>query len=365
MLERSQMARQRALDPPFEGSNPSAPAIFLLNNFMADIKILTHIDFDGIFSGAIIYYELVALCQRPDIILATPKNLDKPFKELSSSITKIKSLYIADLSVNDNITNLIEPNLEILKKSGVEIYWYDHHQWTIKTIETVKKYCKELIVLTKYKTAAELLVKENIFTSEYSQKLVRAIKNQYIDDIEREWGEEWKYYLNSLSDNKIDFIKIENAIIKLSKNQKFNFFEKLKIKKVIKQRKVSDKFIENKHRIEETSHGRKFTVIDLREAKNINQMIAREITAKNNSDFYISVLDNNRLQIGIGANRTLDFRELFSLKKYKGYEYNIKGHSYVAAVYFTPSFISILKNIFSKKFNDETEAIIELMKERY
>lgn len=332
-----------------------------------NIKVLTHIDFDGIFSGSILFVEIKRLFNtNPDIILGMPKNLDKPLQEISSSLSKIDKLYIADLSLNDNLIDTIEPFLKSLKGAGTEIYWYDHHQWTKKALYTAEKYCSDFKVMTKYKTAAELMVVETELNSEYSKKLVRTIKNRYSDDEEKEWGNTWKYFLSSLSADSIDFVSIENAIIKLAKNQEFNFFDIKKIEKMKKQEELTQKFIEKEHRIETTFDNHKFVVVDMRDAKNVSQMAPRQVAAHHKVDFYIAVLDNNRLQVGNSYGKNLNFKPLHSVKKIEKYtNFNIKGHSYVAAVYFTPGFFSIIKNIFSKKFVDEIEAFIRFIKEKY
>lgn len=332
-----------------------------------NIKVLTHIDFDGIFSGSILFYEIKRLFNTtPEIVLGMPKNLDKPLREISSSLSKIDKLYIADLSLNDNLIDTIEPFLNSLKSAGTEIYWYDHHQWTKRALDTAQSYCVDFKVMTKYKTAAELMVVETELNSDYSQKLVRTIKNRYADNTEKEWGDTWKYFLSSLSADKIDFIAIENAIIKLAKNKEFNFFDKKKIKKMKKQDEITKKFVEKEHRIETTYNNKKFVIVDMRDAKNVSQMAPRQVAAHHKVDFYVAVLDNNRLQVGNSYGKNLNFKPLHQIKKVEKYaNFNIKGHSYVAAVYFTPGFISMIKNIFSKKFNDEIEAFIRLLKERY
>jgi len=332
---------------------------------MADIKIITHIDFDGIFSGAILLNELKQKNIIADLILAIPKYLDKPFQELCSSFSKIKQIYIADLSLNENLIEQIEPSLDTLKKQGTEIFWYDHHQWTPSALATARKYCSELLVITKYKTAAELMVVEKQFSSEYSKKLIRTIKSQYANKEEEKWGEEWKYFLNAIGNENINFTEIENSIKKLAANKQFNFFEKLKIKRIAKLKDKISNFINKEHRIETTEKNHKFVIVDLREAKNMNQMVSRDIANAKNVDFYVSVLDNNRLQIGRGKNYKINFKPLLELKEYKGIKYSIKGHSYVVAVYFTPGFFSILKSIFTGKLNTEIETIIDLLKERY
>jgi len=118
-------------------------------SFLSDLEdnpstvVLTHIDADGYSSAA-----LVADYRGPDTVVLPVSyhdayGLRDALSDLAGEITAETTVYIVDLAANDRH---IEGHLLLLEQAGVDVVWYDHHQWDDDTRDAVERADVTLVV---------------------------------------------------------------------------------------------------------------------------------------------------------------------------------------------------------------------------
>lgn len=131
-------------------------------SFLAQLRddpatvVLTHIDADGYSSAA-----LVADYCGPDTAVQPLSyhgayGFRDALGDLADEITADTTVYIVDLAANDCH---IEAHLLPLEKAGVDVVWYDHHQWSDDARDAVERAGVTLVV-DEDECAASLLARE-------------------------------------------------------------------------------------------------------------------------------------------------------------------------------------------------------------
>jgi hypothetical protein len=337
--------------------------------------ILTHNDWDGIISGALLkHFSPLARVE-----ITTVNGVRWALKSLAKNPDKPHRLFITDVGISSESLADIEDSLIELQKAGVKIYWYDHHPWSNLSIDTAERDCEDLIVDPHYQNAADIVFKRITGADDpYAAQLMRLIGNR-LQPEEEEWGKKWRLLILSTQSAPSPG-DVADLIVKLADDKALSVADKFKIKRMEEEENIYKKFAQGKHREETTQSGMRFLVVDLRvfreeydDAGNLKRKFARhnppasigyDIVQYHNPDFYIMVLKNDRLSIRGGKERKFKVDALKGLKSIKGNPCRIAGHSYAAGVYLTVSPGSKLKYIWDWSLPREVEDFIEEVKTR-
>jgi len=329
---------------------------------MAKVLVITHNDFDGVFSGAMMLTALRKKKIIPALVITTPRRLAKTLTQQLGSFTLPDEVYITDLALNADLETEVLNVLHQMQEKGKKVYWIDHHRWDRDVLQRVTHLCESCIVKTSAKTAAQL-IKDEIFPDDPDVAKLWRLLYHKPPEKDSEWAKSWLDYLTKIQDTR-DFNKITASIIRLAykdqpggMSQFFLWFSRLG-----KRAKSIDQIAARK---EMTSKNHSLVVADLRGSGiNINSSY-RDLVSLYNTDIYLAVLDNTRLQLGRGNFRNFNTGPLHGTHKIGGATFEIRGHKYVASVTVNAGFMSKLKALFSKKYPAEIESFIALIKEKF
>jgi len=337
--------------------------------------IITHTDWDGIISGALLKH----FSPLAKVEVTSARGIRWALRALAKNPDKPHRLFITDVGIASESLADIEDALIDLQKAGVKIYWYDHHPWSNLSIDTAARDCADIIVNPKFRNAADIVFKR--ITGEddpYAAQLMRLINNKLTSE-EEVWGKNWRLLILA-TQSAPSFGDIVDLITKIAGNKAMSVSDKFKIKRMAEEEVIYKKFAEGKHREEITQSGMKFLVVDLRVFReeydtsgqlkkkfarhNPPASIGYDIVEHHNPDFYIMVLKNDRLSIRGGRDRKFKVDTIKGLKSIKGKPCRISGHSYAAGVYLTVGIASKLKYIYNWALPQEVEDFIEELKTR-
>ncbi len=142
-----------------------------LANGTESIFCMTHADFDGISSAALL---MRYMRMGPDhVVFGYPQVQDlKPAMESLLSMHPKNSLVIfTDVSVNDDAVQYIISSLASLRRSGNRIAWIDHHPWSEKAVSAMKRACDLLVCGEGNTCAAERVIEELGTDDDYAMKV--------------------------------------------------------------------------------------------------------------------------------------------------------------------------------------------------
>jgi len=337
--------------------------------------IITHTDWDGIISGALLKH----FSPLAKVEVTSARGIRWALRALAKNPDKPHRLFITDVGIASESLADIEDALIDLQKAGVKIYWYDHHPWSNLSIDTAERDCADIIVDPKFRNAADIVFKRVTGEDDpYAAQLMRLINNKLTPE-EELWGKNWRLLIMA-TQSAPSFGDIIDLITKIAGNKAMSVSDKFKIKRMAEEEVVYKKFAEGKHREEITQSGMKFLVVDLRvfreeygaggELKrkfarhNPPASIGYDIVEYHNPDFYIMVLKNDRLSIRGGRDRKFKVDTIKELKSIKGNPCRISGHSYAAGVYLTVGIASKFKYLYNWALPQEVEDFIEELKTR-
>ncbi|MDP8247330.1 MAG: hypothetical protein P9M00_04275 [Candidatus Tritonobacter lacicola] len=337
--------------------------------------VLTHTDFDGVVSGAMLRH---ILGPNTNIMLSSPARIHRSLEFLAMKPLKPNRLFIADLGVRTAKLPDVESALIDIAEAGTKIYWYDHHPWSKSSVETIERDAEDVIVDRTASDAAAIIQKRLGSKSPYCEKLLRFVSNRLEPD-EMEWGKQWQFLLMALQ-SKGSFAEREEAIVNLAENKELSFIDKRKVHQSEKDQEYTVKLARKSHRKETTASGKQFLVVDLRtfrvEEKDgkkkrvfdyhtVTSSIGWEIVKFQKPDFYILFYSNVRGSIRAGRNIPgLSFEPLQTLTKIKGKDCLIQGHGQASGVYLQLGMASKLKGMYNWSLPQEVENFIEEVKLR-
>ncbi len=338
-------------------------------------QIFTHSDWDGIFSGALLKY----FSPLARIEILTPRRLKWGFRNLARSADKPKRLFIADLPVaGDGDLPDIESSLIDLARGGMEIYWYDHHPWSPLCLETIRRDCKDLIVDTRVRNAAEI-VRQRLFGPDpYADKLLGLLGNQSAPE-DAEWGASWRRLIAATQSSGLTSDLVD-LIGNLAANRPFTVSDRFAINRMAEEETRYRKFAEKRHRKETTRSGQVLLVVDLRafrldfdeqgrphrafDRHTPPASIGHDIVEAHRPDVYIMVLKNDRLSIRSGHGRNAVLDPILGLKEIAGLPVQVAGHKYAAGVYLTVGLSGKIKSLWDWSLPQPVEDFIREVKEK-
>ena len=328
---------------------------------MSRILVITHNDFDGIFSGAMLLAGLRDRRAVLEVAIATPRRLAQTLTHLLGGFSFPDEVYIVDLALNADQEEEVLRVLHQLKERGRRVFWYDHHRWDRAVLDRAGYVCDTLCVNQQVKTAAQLLQQELFPEHPRVAKLLRLLYHQP-PEAGSAWAHEWLEYLEDTVARR-DPGAVRAAVYKLAYRERPGGMAALGgwFRRLLRREVPLDQL---PRRLETTQQGRALLVIDLRGAAvNINA-VYRQIIELFQPGIYIAVLENTLLQCGRGLDEGFSLEPLL-LEDGRGRNYTVKGHRYVGAVTLRPSLASIISQSFSRGYPREVEQFIALIRERY
>ncbi|HNW93830.1 MAG TPA: hypothetical protein PKM88_13055 [bacterium] len=329
---------------------------------MARILIITHNDFDGIFSGAMLLAGLRERRASVEVAIATPRRLARALTELLGGFSFPDEVYIVDLALNADQEAQVARVLNQLRERGRKVFWYDHHRWDREVRDRTGYVCDVLRVDQGMKTAAQLIRDEVFPEHPHVAKLFRLLYHQ-APEADTDWSREWLAYLERAVERR-DPGAVRKAIYRLAYHDRPGGMAALGgWLHRFGRRAVA--VADLPHRMERTACGRPLLVADLRGTNlNINA-VYRQLIEHYRPGIYIAVLENSVLQCGRGEDESFSLEPLL-LESHAGrLRFSVKGHRYVGAVTLRLSLASILRQVVSRGYPDEVEQFITLIKERY
>lgn len=329
---------------------------------MTHILVITHNDFDGIFSGAMLLAGLRERRVSVEVAIATPRRLARTLTELLGGFTVPDEVYIADLALNADQEEQVARVLHQLRERGKKIVWLDHHRWPREVLDRTGYVCDTLLVDQQAKTAAQL-IHDRLFPQQPRvAKLLRLLYHQPPEK-DTAWAHEWLAYLEDTVGRR-DPGAVRAAVYQLAYRERPGALARLGgwLRRLGKPRVALEKL---PHRMAATKMGRPLLLIDLRGASvNINA-VYKQIIDLYRPGIYIAVLENTRLQCGRGLDESFSLEPLLGARAEEGLRFAIKGHRYVGAVTLRPSLFSIMRQSFSRGYPPEVEQFVALIQERY
>ncbi len=329
---------------------------------MSSALIITHNDFDGIFSGAILLAGLKPRRLTCDVQIAAPKRLARALTEHLGGFTLPDEVYIADLALNANQEDDVLRVLNQVRERGGKVYWFDHHRWDKGVYDRAGYVCDRLVVDTAAKTAAQL-IRDTLFPQDaLAGKLFRLLYRQE-PEAGTPWAQEWFACLEHAVNSRSD-AAVRRATFRIAYHDRPGLLATIGMRFARFGRRTFD-LDRLPRRMEQTNAGRALLVIDLRNcSENINRLY-RDIVEKYAPDIYIAVLDDTQLQCGRGQWAEFSLEPFLDGSALGTLRAEVKGHRYVGAVTLRPSLRSALRALLRRGYNDETEQFIALVRSRY
>lgn len=130
--------------------------------------IITHWDMDGIASAVI----LSRVLNPEKKILSSVNSVVRYIGELVD--LGLNEIWIADLNPPNSQKNELAIALERVRRRGVKLYWFDHHQWTDEMMKLFNEYKEILFFMNEPSLVASELVANYLGVSgnEYFRRLI-------------------------------------------------------------------------------------------------------------------------------------------------------------------------------------------------
>jgi oligoribonuclease NrnB/cAMP/cGMP phosphodiesterase (DHH superfamily) len=250
--------------------------------------IITHGDVDGILSAVIAIRRL----GESELKFSGPSSIDKTL----SKVKGVDELLILDIGLNKSKLEGVEAELRRLISSGCRVYWCDHHRWDDESSSRLS----ELIELRLEPSQSNArLVLEWLGGGDFERELVEiaddADTGRYTLDISKVYNA-----ISTSERMKAKLIRrlLEGYLI----DEELESFGRKKLLSIESRVREAMKGV----RIEGTSEGRRFCVIDIR-AGGPGSLIARKASEDLGADFCF-VFNCKRFSLYAGRRREIDLR---------------------------------------------------------
>lgn len=338
--------------------------------------IITHTDFDGFTSGALL---MRMLGSDSAIQFSSPGTLLANLNSAAADLIDGDTLFIADLALQPNLEHDFADSLNNLRKRGINVIWIDHHEWPAGLIERVRSLCAELVVDPTEKTAAAIIRRMLPHDDIYADRLLRFVQGRS-DASDAGWDSRWRAAFAELSYRRDT--DMNETLLRLWANDEpggvlLNYF----VRQGIRREQATKDIAAHHHRREKTSHNRTLLVIDVRarrleyDAKGRTLFVVKGVQPSvmvgqhacriQQGDFCIILWENFRFSVYRGRDNGLDFGVLFGECDINKISYRIAGHRYAVSVRVAPTFQARIRALFQWRPGPEAEAFIHYLKERF
>lgn len=338
--------------------------------------IITHSDFDGFTSGALL---LRLLGDQAGLRFSAPGYLLKTLASTGTDLIDGDSIFIADLALQPHQEHDFANILSLFGKRGTKVIWIDHHEWPIGLMERIRSLCADLQIDTSVKTAAAIVRRLLPQDDEHADRLLRFVQNRSTEN-DMDWDRSWRAALSELSYRR-DFEMTESLLRIWAKNESGGVLLSFLARQGFKRDQATLDIAAHRHRRETTAKDRSMLVIDVRSKRleydengralfvikgfQPSIMVGQQACRIQQGDFCIILWDNFRFSVYRGSDTGMDFGALFGERTIEKALYRISGHRYAVSVQVKPSLSAQIKALFRWRPSTEAETFIEYLKEHY
>lgn len=270
-------------------------------------SIITHSDFDGLISGAIVLQKI----PRARVYFALPRTLHIAIGAASRNAAPniAHTIYILDLSVSETYqTRIIKAIKGIRRKCLVEIYWIDHHQYADHV--NIRNYVH--LDIDPQAPHAALIIQKLMNNPDAAANLIGLLYNA-----DTPFCNYWRDVLRTLLRNR-DLEKQKQVLHNLAKDQRTDQTDALYKQE---QERIASGKKEFKLQIFWTKHYKRFGIIEFYEPPKELYVEVRTRLRIHGLDFLLVLFDNGTLSAYKSKYSSVDLTPLFSMVAGKGHAY--------------------------------------------
>jgi len=339
-------------------------------------RIITHTDFDGFVSGALL---LRMHGKDAAVTFSSPASLLRKLKTAGTGLMAGDSITIADLAMQPHMEHAFADVLNGLRNRGIRVIWIDHHEWPAGLVQRMESICHDLEVDTSEKTAAVLIRQRMAPDDGHAERLVKFIQNRS-DVADREWDRIWRYALAELSHRRDPDIS-EKLLRAWANNENAGVLRAYLARRGYKREKTTNAIATHQHRRVRTRQDRTFLVIDARPRRlerdekgrllfvisgpQPGMMVGQKACRKQHGDFCLIVWDDFRFSVYRGNDPEIGFEGLFGRHESDGMTYRAGGHRYAVSIRVVPTMEQRIRAMFRFRLGPEAERFIRDLQYRY
>ncbi len=343
---------------------------------LAGNMIITHTDFDGFTSGAL----LLRLLQKDTAILfSSPGTLLKNLKRAGAEMIAGDMIHIADLAMQPHLEHEFTDVLSDLKDRGIDVIWFDHHEWPAGLMQRIHPLCRELVVEAEEKTAAAIIRRRLPEHDDQADRLLSFVQHRSSGQ-DKEWDQRWRMVLTELGHRRDPELS-ETVLRAWAENEASGALLSFLAKQGEIREAATRSIAAHQHRRESTTHSRNFLVLDVRPRRlerdmngrklfvisrmQPSMMVGIEACRLHQGDFCLIVWDDFRFSVYRGIDPDVEFSALFGQRTIDGFLYRIGGHHYAVSVRLVPGIGSRIRALFRWRLGPEAETLIKALQENY
>jgi hypothetical protein len=338
--------------------------------------IITHTDFDGFTSGALL---MRLLGRDSGILFSSPGALLANLNSAGADLIDGDTLFIADLALQPHLEHEFSDTLNNLRKHRINVIWIDHHEWPAGLVERIRPLCAELLIDPAEKTAAAIIRRILPQDDAHADRLLRFVQGRS-DQNDTGWDNRWRAALAELSYRRD--ADMSETLLRLWANDEpggvlLNFLAR----QGIKREQATKEIAAHRHRREKTCHSRTLLVIDVR-ARRLEHdekgrtlfvvkgfqpsvMVGQHACRIQQGDFCLILWEDFRFSLYRGRDDALDFGSLFGERNINKTSYRIGGHRYAVSIRVSPTLRARIRALFQWRPGPEAETFIHYLKERF
>jgi len=336
--------------------------------------LVTHTDFDGLTSGALLLRALGSECP---IKFSSSRWLHVALESLAARIGTGDEIFIADLAMEPERIEEFQRVFQMIAQRQGRVHWFDHHVWSDQARSLAEQVCAQFILQPSRSTAAQIIKERYLPTDAHAEQILKLVTRGFAEE---PWVKNWTYLLSELGRARVDAETKARVIRKLALAADLAAPERWMVRKGRKRRHITESMINDVHRRETTLAGRSLLIIDARPFR-IERMtdgrkllviaqqqpeitVARGACERWGAHFSVVLWSNTRCSLSRGTDPTVDFRWLFGEKQLNRGRLTVRGHAYAAGVYLGLSRRSAFRQMINWHPPVEVENFIGLLKER-
>lgn len=275
--------------------------------------IIAHGDVDGVLSAVIAARSLKL--KDPKVYFSGPRSIDRTLSKVPEGEGGggERNLIIVDVTINPDKIGEVERELRRLSSSGWRIVWIDHHVWPEGGIERLSSYAD---IRVRLAPSAARVVFEELGGNGYEEELASIADDA---DTAAYKDERARMYNSLLRDREKRAYLLEALMEGRMKDERVVKWARKKLEE--QERKIVEGL--RRVRIETTSSGRKFALIDLRPRGGPGSLISRRLADK--VDFSLVLYSCSKFSLYAGMDRNVDLRPVCEAHGGGGHSYACGG----------------------------------------
>ncbi len=272
--------------------------------------IMAHGDVDGVISAVIAARSLGV--EDPEIRFSGPRSVDSALSRVEGDGGR---LVLVDIAINPDRAEAVGEQLERLRDAGWDILWIDHHAWPEEVVERISSLAD--LRLRPAPSAARVVLEE-LGGGDYEEELARIADDAdtatYSDERARMFNsltrdrEKREYLVRALLAGRVDDERIR----------------KWAEERLRKQERMVERGL-RRSRLEETSGGRRFAIVDLRPRGGPGSLISKRLADERGVDFSLVIYSCERFSLYAGRDKSVNLKPLCEAHRGGGHPYACGG----------------------------------------